>query len=104
MQGGEPLVFSGSVKWPQADRYFVLGRQGARLTARLTRTNSRLLITFVPGGADLREPRQDWTYADTLDLRIPANGRYAIAVLIDPRIDFAVAPPPAPYRLELRME
>ena len=104
MQGGEPLIFSGSVKWPQADRYFVLGRQGARLTARLTRTNSRFLIAFVPGDADLRDPRPDWTYADALDLRIPANGRYAVAVLFDPRIDFAMPPPPASYRLELRME
>jgi len=102
--GGGPLLFAGRVKWPEADRYYVLGRKDARLSARLLASHSRLVLVVVAGDKDPREPQKEWTYADTVDTSFLADGRYAVAVLFDPRVDFDAPPQPASYRLELRMD
>jgi hypothetical protein len=106
MPGGGPLMFAGRVKYSEADRYYVFGRRDARLTARLMRSHSRLVIVFVAGNLDLQAPQRDWIIADTetLERTFPADGRYTVAVMFDPRVDFAVPPQPASYRLELKME
>jgi hypothetical protein len=104
LKGGEPLTFSGRVKWPGMDRYIFVARKDARLVTRLTRTHARLLVVVIPADADAARPQADWTYAAEHDLRLTAEGRHAVVVLFDPRIDFLKPPEPAAYRLELRME
>ncbi len=104
LPGRGPLMFVGRVKWPEADRYYVLGRRDARLTARLRRSHSRLVLVLVAGNTDPREAQKDWTYTDTLETSFPADGRYTVAVLFDPRESFHEPPQPAAYRLELTME
>lgn len=100
IKGGDTLTFSGRIKWPGMDRYIFV----ARKDARLTRTNARVLAVVIPAEADASRPQNDWTYAAEHDLRLAAEGRHAVVVLFDPRIDFAAPPEPAAYRLELRME
>jgi len=106
MPGGSPLLFAGRVKHSEADRYYILGRRDARLTAKLMRSHSRLVIVFATGSLDPRAPQKDWKIADaeTLETTFPADGRYTVAVMFDPRVDFAVPPQPSSYRLELKME
>jgi hypothetical protein len=106
MPGAGPLMFVGRVKYSEADRYYVFGRKDARLAARLMRSHSRLVIVFVAGNLDPRGPQKDWIIADTetLERTFPVDGRYTVAVMFDPRIDFAVPPQPASYRLELKMD
>lgn len=104
IKGGDTLTFSGRIKWPGMDRYIFVARKDARLIARLTRTNARVLVVVIPAEANANRPQNDWTYAAEHDRRLAAEGSHAVVVLFDPRIDFAAPPEPAAYRLELRME
>jgi hypothetical protein len=104
IKGGDTLTFRGRVTFPHADRYIFLARKDARLVATLTATSARLLLVVIPADADPGRPESEWTYSAAFDQRLAFEGRRAVAVLFDPRIDFAEAPRPASYRLELRME
>lgn len=104
MQGGEPLIFSGTVRYNMADRYFFVAKKSARLTARLTGTSPHLVLAVVAADADPTDRLADRQYAKELDLRLAADGRHAVTVLFNPHLRFVVQPPPASYRLELRME
>jgi hypothetical protein len=104
MKGGEPLIFSGKVNYNKADRYFFVARKDARLVARITGTSQHLVLAVVPADADPTERQAGHRYAKELDLRLPADGRHAVAVLFNPHLRFYAPPPPASYRLEIRME
>lgn len=104
IKGGEPLIFSGKVAYNKADRYFFVARKGARLTAKITGTSPHLVLVVVPADADPTDRQARLTYAAALDQKLAVEGRHAVAVLFDPHLRFNAPPPPASYRLELRME
>jgi hypothetical protein len=104
IKGGDTLTFRGRITFPAADRYIFVARKDARLVATLTAASSKLLLVVIPADADPQRAENEWSYTTAFDRRLSAGGRYVVAVLFDPRIDFAAPPQPASYRLELRME
>jgi hypothetical protein len=104
IKGGDTLTFRGRITFPAADRYIFVARKDVRFVATLVAASTKLLLVVIPVDADPQRPEKDWTYTTAFDQRLFVEGRHVVAVLFDPRIDFAAPPQPASYRLELKME